>query len=95
MEENRRGALTKFGKALHFSQVTGNIIAKVKEPTEPGSIVVDEKLRKIGTVIEVFGPVASPYAAIKPFDKANSAIVDRLLYTFRDQSNPKRKRKFR
>jgi len=95
MTEGRYDSLTKLGKGLHKSEVTGNIIVKIKEPVQPGSIVVDEKLRKIGTVIEVFGPVASPYASIKPINRADPAVANRLLYVFKNQPSSVKRKRFR
>ena len=58
--------LKKLGKILHPSVMAPNIvIAKINEFVEPGTIIYDEGFEKIGTIVEVFGPVSSPYARIK------------------------------
>jgi len=42
--------------------------------------VVDENLKSVGTVFDVFGPVSSPYVAVKPSVEEPQRLVDRVLY---------------
>jgi len=61
-----RRRIKKVGNILHPSPIAPNIvIAKVSEYLDPGVVVYDDDLKRIGTVIEVFGPVNSPYARIR------------------------------
>ena len=41
---------------------------------EIGIAVVDEQLTAVGKVVDVFGPVSHPYAAVTPSDETNLAI---------------------
>lgn len=62
----KRRKLKKAGEALHISPIAPNIlIAKVNSYLEPGSIIYNSNLERVGVVIETFGPVKSPYARIK------------------------------
>lgn len=45
---------------------SGMLIAKVSKEPKPGQLLVDSKGRPVGKVVEVFGPVESPYASIRP-----------------------------
>lgn len=56
----------KIGEILHRSPIAPNIlIAKLYDHVIPGTIVYDSRMSRIGTVIEIFGPVRSPYSRIK------------------------------
>jgi len=67
-----RKRLKRVGEILHPSPIAPNIIiAKVTEYLEPGTIVYDENLEKIGVIIEIFGSVNAPYARIKVEDGKN------------------------
>lgn len=46
----------------------GLAVVRVEEPPEIGTGVVDADLDPVGTVVDVFGPVHAPYAAISPVD---------------------------
>ncbi len=46
-----------------------------------GITAYDEDLRKIGIVIEIFGPVKQPYISIKPSVLKPDAYVGKILYS--------------
>jgi len=46
-----------------------------------GEKVVDEKIRQIGTVFDIFGPVSSPYVAVKTTIEDPRMLVNQTLYT--------------
>jgi len=59
------GRLKKIGEILHKSNLADNLlIIKLYEFVRPGTIIYDDTMREIGKVIEVFGPVRSPYARV-------------------------------
>jgi len=58
--------LRRLGRVLHVSSMTGNIIVKAQTLPRVGEKVYDGELRFIGSVFDVFGPVSSPYVAVKP-----------------------------
>ncbi len=60
--------MKKIGKILHVTS-NGFIIVPTKSPPKIGSKVVDKKLRTIGVVFDIIGPVNSPFAVIKPRSK--------------------------
>jgi rRNA processing protein Gar1 len=48
-----------------------------------GSKVYDNRKGKVGTVTKVFGPVAGPFIAIRPFKKGKVllSLIDKELYS--------------
>lgn len=59
---------------------TRNIITKIESVPRIGELVVDENLRPIGKVLDVFGPVSSPYASIKPSILEPERLVKKTVY---------------
>lgn len=47
----------------------GLAIVRVEDRPSIGEIVIDESLDEVGEVVDVFGPVAAPYAAISVTDR--------------------------
>jgi len=71
--------LQRIGFVLHVSS-TKNMILKAENIPHIGDTVVDEKLNHVGTVFDVFGPVSSPYVAVRPSVEEPSHFVDHVLY---------------
>lgn len=71
--------MRRLGKVLHPSP-SGNIIVKVENVPKIGDRVVDEKLKHFGDVGDVFGPVSSPYAAIKVKHYKPRKLQDKTVY---------------
>jgi RNA-binding protein len=72
--------LKKLGKVLHTSPATGNIIVKSQCETKVGQKVFDNGLRQVGAVFDIFGPVSSPYIAVKPYIKDSEKMVNQIVY---------------
>jgi RNA-binding protein len=45
-----------------------------------GEKVVDENLKPVGKVFDVFGPVSSPYVAVRPTIQKPEKLINRMLY---------------
>jgi RNA-binding protein len=73
--------LRRLGKVLHLSK-SGNLILRLEQIEVPtiGSPVCDYKLRNIGVVNNVLGPVKSPYVSVKPVANVDGAVSGRVLY---------------
>lgn len=71
--------MIRLGRVLHISS-SKNIIVKVENTPKIGETVVDESLRPVGEVFDIFGPVSSPYVAVKPKISKFSALVGKTLY---------------
>ena len=55
----------QFGKILHKSQSSKNLIIKLEKLVHIGDNVFNQKDEKIGEVFDITGPVDSPLASIK------------------------------
>jgi rRNA processing protein Gar1 len=71
-----------------------NVILKAENVPRIGDKVVDENLKPVGTVFDVFGPTSSPYVTVKPGVKDPHCFVNSVLYSVPSESGRKeRKRK--
>jgi RNA-binding protein len=72
--------LRKLGVPHQISS-SKNAITKINDTSIPkiGAIVVNEKLKPLGKILDIFGPVSSPYATIKPFIKPKR-LLNKTLY---------------
>ena len=72
--------MRRLGKVLHLSS-SRSLILKTKDgEATVGWKVLDSKLREVGRVYEMFGPVASPYVSVKPTISDPSSLVGKVLY---------------
>lgn len=82
--------MQRLGCVLHISP-SRNIIVKVEKTPRIGETVVDENLKTVGKILDVFGPVSSPYASIKPAIQKPEELMKKQLYTS-PQRGERRKR---
>jgi RNA-binding protein len=76
--------LRKLGKVLHISK-RGSLIIRVEKtpPSGDRSVVVDKAAEKIGTIVDVFGPVKSPFVAVRPIKGISpERYIGQNLYLF-------------
>ena len=71
--------MIRLGRVLHISS-SKNIIVKVENTPKIGETVVDESLKPIGDVFDIFGPISAPYAAVKPRISKLDALIGKFLY---------------
>jgi len=76
-------SLRRLGKILHFSS-SRSLIVKCDEPrfVKLGTKICDSKLKEIGKVQDLFGPVTAPYFAIRPAVSSPAKFVHRIVYSF-------------
>lgn len=65
----RFGEVTRTAQGLAIVRLSGD------DPVDIGSEVVDESLSDVGRVVDVFGPVDRPYAAVTPDDDRRLATL--------------------
>jgi RNA-binding protein len=82
--------LQRIGLVLHISP-SRNIIAKVESTPRIGEPVVDENLKQVGKVFDIFGPVSSPYAAIRPSIREPEKLTNRALYVLPSRRRERRR----
>jgi len=80
--------LQRIGRVLHVSS-SMNVILKAENVPRIGDKVVDENLKSVGTVFDVFGPTSYPYITVKPNVKDPHRFVNNILYSV--PSKPERK----
>ncbi len=61
--------LKRIGKILHLTK-SGNVVIEAEEIPEINETVYLKDKTEIGRVVEVFGPVSSPYVLVKYNGKA-------------------------
>ncbi len=71
--------MQRLGLVLHVSS-SHNIIAKAERFPKINETVVDENMKPVGKIFDVFGPVSSPYAAVKPSTREPEKFVGKKLY---------------
>jgi len=71
--------LQRLGRVLHISP-SRNIIIKIENIPKIGQTVVDENLKTVGKIFDLFGPVSSPYVAIKPTILKPEELTNKVLY---------------
>jgi len=86
--------LQRIGHVLHVSS-SRNVILKAENVPRIGDKVVDENLKSVGTVFDVFGPSSSPYVAVKPDARDPHHLVNRVLYAVPSKPGKKERKKKR
>jgi RNA-binding protein len=71
--------LQRLGRVLSVTP-SQNIIVKLDKAPKMGAAVIDEKLKLVGKIFDIIGPVSSPYAVIKPSVKDPEKLANRQLY---------------
>ena len=71
--------MKRLGKVLHLSS-NNNLILKTKQTVKPNQNVFDKQTHNIGKIIDVFGPVKTPYLSIKPLTSNAKKYVGKALY---------------
>ncbi len=71
----------------------GRAVAIAIAPPEVGDPVFDDRKRRVGKIIRIFGPVDAPYASIKA-DGPSPLNIGMRLYTQKVRYNGKNKRRY-
>jgi RNA-binding protein len=86
--------LQRLGRVLHVTR-SRNAVVRTEMPPKIGEKVVDEKLKQVGTVFDVFGPVSKPYVAVKPSTEDPKTLVNQNLYVVAHAKNHEERRRRR
>jgi RNA-binding protein len=57
-----------------------NLIVRIESTAHIGERVVDENLRPVGKIFDLFGPVSSPYVSVKPVTANIGELAGRMVY---------------
>ena len=77
--------LRKLGKVLHVSK-SHALIVKLDAPkfVRAGTKACDSKLKSIGVVMDILGPVTGPYVSVRPTITKPESVVGRTVYALED-----------
>lgn len=77
--------MRRLGKVLHLSR-SHTLVAKLDLPrfVKPGTKACDSKLKSIGVVTDIIGPVSGPYVSIRPSVAKPESVVGRIVYALED-----------
>jgi rRNA processing protein Gar1 len=67
-------------------------VVRIEHMPKIGETAVDENLTQIGKVIDIIGPVSSPYATVKPTVKEPEKFVNKRLYIIPSKKGERGKR---
>lgn len=71
--------MQRLGLVLHVSP-SRNVIVKVENVPRIGETVVDERLKPVGKVVDLIGPVSSPYASVRVTIENPQKLANAKLY---------------
>ena len=71
--------MKKLGQVLHQAK-SGNLSVQAEIFLKPSIPVFDVSGKKIGFVVETFGPVSSPYVSVKPTTDRVRKLIGEQLY---------------
>ena len=86
--------MQRIGHVLHVSS-SRNIILKAEHVPQIGDKVIDEKLKPVGMVFDVFGPTSSAYVAVKTNIRDPQRLVNHVLYATPSKNRRKERKKKR
>jgi len=72
--------MRRVGEVVRSSQ--GLAVLRSSDASAPdfGTVVVDENLTEIGRIVDIFGPVDSPYVAVSPETDTPARLLGDVLY---------------
>jgi RNA-binding protein len=71
------------GEIMHLAR-SGRLIVKLNtaggDSVKPGELLVDGSGRKVGRVVELLGPVSTPYASVIPMTDRTSRLIGSKVF---------------
>ena len=84
--------MQRIGLVLHVNS-NRNIILKAENLPHIGDQVTDENLNPAGTVLDIIGPVNSPYVTVRPNTETPNRLIKHPLYANPSTKTRREKRK--
>ena len=84
--------MQRIGCVVHISS-NGNMILKADNVPRIGDQAMDEDLKTVGMVFDVFGPVTNPYVAVRPSVDEPNLYVQRVLYAVPSKPRMEKRRR--
>jgi RNA-binding protein len=85
--------LKAVGEVMHLaksSRLIVRLLGSSSKEIHSGEVLVDQNGRGVGKVIEIIGPVASPYASLMPLTGRPNKVLG--VKVFRGKTSTKHKR---
>jgi RNA-binding protein len=83
--------LQRLGLILHVTP-SRSIIVKIENLPRIGETVVDENLKPVGRVLDILGPVSSPYATVAPSVRDPERLANKMAYVLPSRRRKEKKR---
>ena len=71
--------MNRLGTVTHVSG-SRKLILRTKINVRTGTQVLDEELRPVGKIVDIFGPVKNPFVSVEPAVNDLKNYVGRTLY---------------
>jgi len=72
-------SIKRLGKVQHLSK-GGRLVLRSRAKVKLGKVAVNQELKEVGIVFDIFGPAENPYISVKPKVRDPSQYVGQLLY---------------
>jgi rRNA processing protein Gar1 len=85
--------LGEIGEVMHLAK-SGRLIVKLNATSagiKPGELLVDAAGRRVGKIVELLGPVSSPYASVIPMTDRTARLAGAKVFAG-GQARPPRPR---
>ena len=83
--------MQRLGLILHVTP-SRSIIVKIENLPRIGETVVDENLKPVGRVLDILGPVSSPYATVAPSVRDPERLANKMAYVLPSRRRKEKKR---
>jgi RNA-binding protein len=72
------------GEIMHLAR-SGRLIVKLNttgaDKVRPGELLIDRSGKKVGRVVELLGPVSTPYASVLPMTDRTGRLVGSRVFS--------------
>ncbi|HET6780238.1 MAG TPA: Gar1/Naf1 family protein [Nitrososphaera sp.] len=76
--------VNEVGEIMHLAR-SGRLIVKLNTAgahmVKPGELLVDGSSRKVGRVVELLGPISTPYASVMPMTDRMSRLIGSKVFS--------------
>ena len=87
--------MEKIGEIIHLAK-SGRLIVKIEDTNQNliGQALIDDKGTKVGKIIELIGPIKSPYASVLPTLNSKYSVGGKVYksHNLNHQYNSSKKR---
>jgi len=85
--------LKEAGTVLHLAR-SGRIIIRAAQQVHDNTILFDESGRRVCKVMEMIGPVASPYLSAQPLTERIGRILGKKVFLSEERTSSQQSRRY-